>query len=154
VSTGIVTCARCGAPIDVPADGRSYGCKYCGAEVLVAVDAGQIAAGMKLDLSNATAFLTRLAHALETAVADRTKIQRQGTDVVAVELDLAPDLFIARRESHTVLAQHKRLVRGIALKTVTHPLDRWVEMVTTALAAHASENARTTQALSAFFARY
>ena len=149
-----MTCGRCGAPIDVPDDGRSYGCKFCGAEVLVAVDAGQIAAGMKLDLSNANAFLTRLAHALETAVADRTKIQRHGAEVIAIELDLAPDVFIAKRESHSVLAQHKRLVRGIALKTATHPLDRWVEMVTSALAAHANENARTTQALSAFFARH
>jgi len=140
--------------MDVPEDGRSYGCKYCGAEVLVSVDAAMIAAGMKLDLSNATAFLTRLAHALETAVADRTKIQRQGAEVIAVELDLAPDVFIAKRESHSVLAQHKKLVRGIALKTATHPLDRWVALVTEALAAHANENARTTQALSAFFARY
>jgi predicted RNA-binding Zn-ribbon protein involved in translation (DUF1610 family) len=148
VDNQVVTCERCGAPIDVPKEGVSYGCKYCGAEVQVTVDAAQIAKGMKLDLSNATAFLARLAHTLETAVADRTKIQRLGSEVVTIELDLAPDLFIAKRESHTVLAQHKRLVRGIALKTATHPLDRWVEMVTTALAAHANENARTTAALS------
>jgi hypothetical protein len=140
--------------MDAPDNGRSYGCKYCGAETQVAVDAAQIAAGMKLDLSNAAAFLARLAHALETAVADRTKIHRQGVEVVGIELDLPPDVFVAKRESHGVLAQHKRMVRGIALKTATHPLDRWVEMVTAALAAHANENARATQALSAFFARY
>jgi hypothetical protein len=150
---GVVTCERCGAPLVVPEDGQHYGCKYCGAEVQIAVDATQIALGMKLDLSNATAFLTRLAHTLETAVADRTKIQRQGADVVVIELDLAPDMFVAKREGHAVLAQHKRMVRGIALKTATHPLDRWVEMVTTALAAHANENARTTAALTALFAR-
>jgi hypothetical protein len=90
---------------------------------------------------------------LETAVADRTKVERSGVEVMAIHLDLAPDVFLARRESHRVLAQHKRLVRGIALKTATHPLDRWVEMVTEALAAHANENARATQALSSFFAR-
>jgi hypothetical protein len=108
---------------------------------------------MRLDLSNASAFLTRLAHTLETAVAERTKIQRHGADVVVIELDLAPDVFIAKREAHGVLAQHKRMVRGIALKTATHPLDRWVEMVTSALATHANENARATAALSALFAR-
>ncbi len=154
MGNNVVTCSRCGAPIEAQTEGLNYGCKFCGAEVQVVVDAAQIAAGMKLDLSNATAFLARLAHALETAVADRTKIQRHGAEVVAIELDLAPDVFIAKRESHTVLAQHKRLVRGIALKTATHPLDRWVEMVTTALAAHANENQRTTAALSSFFARH
>ena len=138
--------------MDAPTEGLKYGCKYCGAEVRVGVDARQIAAGMKLDLSNAAAFLARLAHTLETAVADRTKIHRQGEHVVGIELDLNPDLFIAKRESHGVLAQHKRMVRGIALKTATHPLDHWVELVTTALAAHANENARATAALSALFA--
>lgn len=136
------------------AEGRTFGCKYCGSVMQVAVDAAQIAAGMRLDLTNTSAFLHRLAHMLETAVADHTKIERSGAEVIAIHLDLAPDVFLARRESHGVLAQHKRLVRGIALKTATHPLDRWVEMVTQALAAHANENARATQALSSFFARH
>ena len=108
------------------------------------VNGAQIAAGMRLDLSNAAAFLARLAHTLEAAVADRTKIQRHGADVVAHRARPRPrGVFVAKREAHGVLAQHKRMVRGIALKTATHPLDRWVEMVTTALAAHLSENART-----------
>ncbi len=139
--------------MDPGAEGRLYACKYCGAAVRVAVDAAQIAAGMRLDLSNTAAFLHRLAHTLETAVADRTRIDRSGVEVIAIELDLAPDVFLARRDGHAVLAQHKRMVRGIALKTATHPLDRWVEMVTAALAAHANENARATAALSSFFAR-
>jgi hypothetical protein len=139
--------------MDPGAEGRTFGCKYCGSVMQVAVDAAQIAAGMRLDMSNTSAFLHRLAQTLETAVAERTKIDRHGVEVIAIQLDLEPDVFIARRESHGVLAQHKRLVRGIALKTATHPLDRWVEMVTAALAAHANENARATAALSSFFAR-
>jgi hypothetical protein len=139
--------------MDPGPEGRSYGCKYCGSVMQVAVDAAQIAAGMRLDLSNTTAFLHRLAHTLETAVAERTKIDRHGSEVVGIQLDLDPDLFLARRESHGILAQHKRLVRGIALKTATHPLDRWVEMVTAALAAHANENARATAALTSLFNR-
>ncbi len=139
--------------MDPGAEGRTFGCKYCGAQLQVAVDAAQIAAGMRLDLSNSSAFLYRLAHTLETAVAERTKINRSGVEVIAIELNLEPDLFLAKRESHGILAQHKRLVRGIALKTATHPLDRWVELVTEALAAHANENARATAALSSFFAR-
>jgi hypothetical protein len=139
--------------MEAGAEGRSFACKFCGAGVQTGIDASQIAAGMKLDMSNTGAFLHRLAHTLETAVAERTKIQRQGAEVVLIELDLAPDLFLAKREGHSVLAQHKKLVRGIALKTATHPLDRWVEMVTHALAAHANENARATAALSSFFLR-
>src|ERR1700761_4945692 len=104
----VVTCQRCGAPVDVPDDGRSYACRYCGAEVQVAVRADQIAAGIRLDLSNASAFLTRLA--LETAVASRTRVHRSGAEVVAIELDLPPDVFVARREAHAVVAQHKRVV--------------------------------------------
>jgi hypothetical protein len=138
---GVKTCERCGAPLDVPEDGRSYGCRYCGAEVQVAVEASQIAAGMRLDLSNATAFLARLAQMLETAVGDRTKIQRSGVDVIVLELDLGADVFVAKREGHGVLAQHKRMVRGIALKTATHPL-----------ATHVTDNARATAALAALFA--
>ncbi len=84
-------------------DGRTYACQYCGAKRLIAVDAGQIAEGISVDLSNISAFLHRLAHALETAVADRTKIQRHGAEVVSIELNLAPDVFVAKREGGEVL---------------------------------------------------
>jgi hypothetical protein len=134
-------------------DGRTYACQYCGAHRLIGVDAAQLAQGMDADLRDVGAFLHRLAHALETAVADRTKVQREGANVVAIELNLAPDVFLARREGHEVLAQHKRLVRGIALKTATHPLDSWVEMLCKALAAHANENSRATSAVAAILGR-
>ena len=134
-------------------DGRTYACQYCRAQVLVTVDAAQIAAGMRLDLADATAFLDRLAEALETAVADRTKVRRDGPRVVAIELDLDPDMFVAKRDPRGIVAQHKKMVRGIALKTATHPLDRWVEMLSAALATHANEHTRTTEALATFFGR-
>ena len=145
-------CEICGAPTEPGADGRTYACPYCRAQRLVTVDAAQISAGMKLDLANAAAFLDRLAHTLEAAFADRTKIQRHGAAVQVIELDLGAERFVATREAHGVLAQHKKVVRGIALKTVSHPLDRWVELLTAALAAHANENTRASEALSALFA--
>ena len=80
-------------------------------------------------------------------------MQRRGAEVIVVELDLGPDVFVARREAHGVLAQHKRIVRGIALKTATHPLDRWVSLLHTALAAHANENTRATAALTSLFGK-
>ena len=135
--------------MDPLADGRTYVCKYCQARRLIGVDASQLAQGMDVDLSNVSAFLQRLAHSLETAVADRTKVQRQGIEVVAIELNLAPDVFLARRDGHEVVAQHKRMVRGIALKTASHPLDHWVDLLCKALAAHANENSRATAAVAA-----
>ena len=130
-------------------DGRTYACNYCGAKRLIAVDATQIAQGISVDLSNVAAFLQRLAHALETAVADRTKVQRHGNEVVALELNLAPDVFVAKREGSDVVTQHRRVVRGIALKTADHPIDTWVDKLCKALAAHANENSRATAAVAA-----
>ncbi len=144
----MVTCSRCGAPVAPATDGRTYGCKYCGAVTQVALDPAQIAAGMRLDLANAGAFLERLGHVLEAVAIERARVERRGVEVVAIELDMSPDVFLARRETGRVIAQHKRIVRGIALKTTTHPLDRWVEMVSAALASHANENARVGAALA------
>jgi hypothetical protein len=153
VSAKPVECKHCGAGMLPAGDGRTFDCKYCGAQILVSVDAEQLAAGMKLDLSNVGAFLHKLAHTLESAFADRTKVQRSGAEVTVIELDLGPDFFVAKREGHGVLAQHKRVVRGIALKTATHPLDHWVSLLHTALAAHANENTRATAALTSLFGK-
>jgi hypothetical protein len=134
-------------------DGRTFQCRYCGTQILVQVDAEQLAAGMKLDLSNTAAFLHRLAQMLESAFADRTKVQRHGAEIAVIEIDLAPDMFLVKREGHGVVAQHKKIVRGIALKTTAHPIDRWVEMLHGSLAAHANENTRATAALVGLFGK-
>jgi hypothetical protein len=135
------------------ADGRTYACNYCGAKQLVAVDAGQIAQGFALDLSNVSAFLHRLAHALESAVADRTRVIRHGQEIMSLELNLGQDVFVAKREGPDVLTQHKKVVRGIALKTATHAVDVWADMLLRALAAHANENSRATAAVQAILGR-
>jgi hypothetical protein len=143
-----VQCNYCGAIMAPQADGRTYRCEYCGARIQVAVDAAQIAQGMKVDLSNADAFLAQLANALTTAIAEHTRVQHQNGWVMALEVRLDPDVYLARREHHGVVAQHKRVVRGISLKTTTLPLDRWFEMLTTSLAVHANSSARAAQALA------
>ena len=128
-------------------DGRTYVCLFCRAQIQVAIDGKQIAAGMALDLQNADAFLLRLAQVLTTGFAEQTKVQHHGGQIVLRQIDLDPDLFIAKRERQGVLAQHKRVVRGIALKTVKHPLGLWVEMLTDRLAAHANTSAHADQVL-------
>ncbi len=122
--------------------GRVYACPYCNTQVQVAIGAEQIAAGMALDLANMETFLAQLANTLSTGFSEHTRIQANGRVVMTIEIDLPPDVFIAKRDGRQVLAQHKRVVRGIALKTSTLALDQWVQMLTDALAEHANENAR------------
>lgn len=143
----IVGCERCGAAMEPQPDGRTYVCAYCHTQRLVAVDGEQLARGMAVDLSNVEGFLTHLAHSM-SKMGERAKIHHNGQRVVHVEIDLGADVFLAKRDGPGVTAQHKKIVRGIALKTTTHPLDRWYDMLTKALATHANENARASQALS------
>lgn len=129
-------------------DGRTYACEYCDAKVLVAVDGGQIAQGMALDLANIDTFLTQLADALSTTIPEHLKVQRHGAHVVAIEIAFPSDVFLAKRDPQGIVAQQKKLVRGVALKTATHPLDHWYEQLMRALAKLANENARAGAALS------
>ena len=143
-----IPCTNCGAPMVPEPDGRTYACRYCHTRIQVAVEAHQIAAGLRLDLANADNFLVQLATLLRENLEESTKISAEGGRVLLIELNLDPHLFVARREVHGVVTQYKKLVRGIALKTVTHPVDRWVELLSKALADHSNTNARAATALS------
>ncbi len=135
------SCGNCGAPMDPGSDGRTLSCKYCGKREQVAIEGNQIAAGLKFDLANADAFLARLATALGGSFADLTQVQREGDRVVSFEMNLDPDLFLVKRGPRGLVAQHKKMVRGIALKTTTVPLERWAEMLVASLASHANTSA-------------
>jgi DNA-directed RNA polymerase subunit RPC12/RpoP len=148
MGTRQVECERCGAVMAPQEDGRTYACAYCKARILVAVEAQQIAAGLRVDLSNAESFLAQLAATLSTGFAERTRVESRNDRVVLLELNLDRDVFVARRETRGLVTQHRLVVRGVALKTVTHPLDRWFELLTGALAAHANTNARAAEVLS------
>jgi|SRR5579883_2888088 len=137
-----VPCNYCGAMMVPQFDGRTYACPYCKTQMQVAIGADQIAAGMALDLANVDRFLSHLANTLHQGFHEHTRIDANGTVVMAIEINLEPEVFMARREGQHVVAQHKKVVRGIALRTQTLPLDRWVEMLTQALATHANQNAR------------
>jgi hypothetical protein len=141
-------CTQCGAALRPQADGRTLGCDFCGAQVQVAVDGGQVAAGLHLDLSNAGAFLAKLAQDLHPHFGERSRLEMEGSRVRLFELHLDPDVFLARHEPQGIVAQHRKLVRGIALKTATHPLDHWVELLSRSLANYANENARVAHVLA------
>src|SRR5262249_37931798 len=140
--SGPVACSNCGAMM-VPAwDGRVYACPFCRTQCQVAISGDQIAAGMALDLSNIDAVLSRLAQTLWQGFSEHTRINAQGHYVHGLELNLEPDVFMIHREGQSAVAQHKKVVRGVALRTKTLPLDVWLDLLTEALANHANTNAR------------
>src|SRR5439155_11007440 len=98
MSAAPVPCSHCGAMMTPGADGRTYTCAYCGTKVLVAVDGQQIAAGMRLDLSNIDAFLGQLASTLHAGYSECTRIHANGTHVHAIEITVEPDGFSVHRE--------------------------------------------------------
>lgn len=130
------------------ADARTYVCGFCHTRVVVAVEGHQLAAGMRLDLSNIDSFLGQLANTLHAGYGESTRITAQGSWVQAIEVTVEPDGFVVRREGSGVVAQHKKIVRGIALKNTTLPLDQWVDLLTKALARQAGSNARAAWVLA------
>lgn len=137
-----VPCANCGAPMEPQPDGRTFACHYCRTHVQVAIDGRQIARGMGLDLSNIEQALVQIANVLYQGFSEHTQIQGSPQRIDRIELDLEPDRFIATRNGRQFTLEHKKVVRGIALKTHEQPLDVWVEGLCEALARKANQNAR------------
>jgi hypothetical protein len=130
------------------ADGRTFACAYCGSRIQVAIGADQIALGMGVDLSNLEDFVAKVANALSTGFSEQTQIRASGRVVHAIELALDPDHFSIERQGQQFVARHKKVVRGIALRTATLPVDVWFQKLTEALAQHANQNARAAWVLS------
>lgn len=143
-----VKCQNCGAVMTPGADGRTYTCAFCDAKLQAALSTDQVAAGLKLDLGNVEAFFFQLATSLHGSMGERTKLQLDGQRVLRFELLFEKDAFVVAREGGGVVTQHKKLVRGVALKTTPHPMDKWVALLVKALTTHANENARVAQVLA------
>jgi hypothetical protein len=148
MTTNTEKCSECGAPLRLKRVGGMHVCGYCGAQQQVAIDGDQLAAGLQLDLTNVEQFMHSLAHSLHGHFGERTKLVSGDGRIELFEINLDPDMFIAKRERGTVVAQYRKLVRGVALKTATHPIDRWVALLAKSLAAYANENARVAAVLA------
>ena len=126
--------------------GRTYHCAYCGDVQQVGVHADQIAEGMALDLANVDRFLAQLANTLSQGFAEFTHIESQiwnGVNTpISIEVRLEPDFFTAVRSGNHAQCFHKKIVRGVALRTTEMPIDQWVDKLLDGLAARANENAR------------
>ena len=147
--TELARCSNCGAPLgQTGPDVRKGVCQFCGAELTVAIDSAQIAAGMQLDLANAEAFMRQLARALGHAFGQRTKIEWTRGQITKVSLDLGKDMYVAVLEIDQIVGQKKKMVRGVALKTAIHPIDEWVGLLHHAIAEHVNTNAKAATALA------
>ena len=144
-----IRCEECGAPMQPHADGRRYACGHCGAEKQVAIDTEQLAEGMRLDLSNVEAFVAGLASSLLHAFPGNTRVLHEGSQLILLELNLDPHMYVAKRElAGHYTAQYKKLVRGVALKTKVLPVDEWVKQLTQSIADHANQTAQVAQVLA------
>ena len=99
-------------------------------------------------VSHSTEYLPVFANTLHAGYGECTRITAQGPYVHAIEVTVEPDGFLVRREGAGVVAQHKKMVRGIALKSTILPLDQWVDLLTKALARQAGSNARAAWVLA------
>jgi hypothetical protein len=143
-----IPCKYCGAMMTPQRDGRTYKCRFCNTEVVAAIEAQQIAQGMQLDQAKLGDFLDHVARTVSRGFPDRTRVAAPTGRVETLEINLDKDVFVARRNGASIVSEHKRVVRGVALKTTAHPLDKWVELLTKSLAAHANTNANAAWVLS------
>jgi hypothetical protein len=147
--TKVVQCDSCGATMKPSADPRVFSCDFCHSVKQVAIDEEQLALGLSLDLSNVNRFMHELSLALRHAFPEKTRLHHEDEELVLIELNLDPHMYVARRErTGDFSAQYKKLVRGVALKTKTMTLDVWVKDLTKSMAEHANQNARVALVLA------
>jgi ribosomal protein S27AE len=141
-----IFCPNCGALMAPSDDARVYSCRYCKAQLVAGVGAGQLARGMGVDLANTALAVGQIASYLEQVFPSRVAIERQGERVASFSLDMDTDVFVAKDERHGHVFQHRRMSRGVALRTTRLGLDRWVELLAQIVAAHASQSAQAARA--------
>jgi hypothetical protein len=114
------------------------------------VDLELLAASLRADSSDLSAFVESLAAKLEQAVPGRARVERRRSGmfgpkaVSRIMVDLGDRRLELRHEGGAVQTRCSKLSGGIVLKTETVGTDAWLAALTDALAAEAqrSETAR------------
>jgi hypothetical protein len=116
-------------------------------------DLDLVAAALRADLSDISAFVEGLATRLEAALPGFVEIKRvrsgfRGPKLVAEIVVVAGDQrLVLRRDGGRLSASRSRFSGGIAIKTETFELDAWLKLLAEAVAAQARSSERTRQAL-------
>ncbi len=118
-----------------------------------ALDMDLLAASLRADSSDLTAFVESMAAKLEEAVPARVRVERHRSGmfgpktVRSVSVDLGDWRLELRAERGGVQTSCARLSGGIVLKNEALEIDAWLTMLGEALAAEASRSQATRQAL-------
>jgi hypothetical protein len=118
-----------------------------------AIDLDLLAASLRADTSDLSAFVESLAAKLEEAVPARTRVERRRSGMFGpkavrmVSVDLDDRRLELRAEGGRVTTQYARLSGGIVLKNEDLDTQAWLAMLSEALAAEASRSEATRKAL-------
>ncbi len=114
-----------------------------------------VAASLRADSSERGAFVEGLAHKLERALPDLTRVERKPRRLLSkqkvvhrIEVELGENRYsIALNSAGAPEAQRSKAVRGIVLKSEPLPLDRWIDALSHDLAREAAASAEGRSAL-------
>jgi hypothetical protein len=118
-----------------------------------AVDLELLAASLRADTSDLTAFVESLAAKLEEAVPGRTRVERRRSgmfgpkSVRRITVDLGDRRLDLRYDGGSVQTQSSKLSGGIVLKNEPLDGDAWLAALSEALATEASRSETTRKAL-------
>ena len=123
------------------------------------LDLDLLAASLRADSSDLSAFVESLAAKLEQAVPGRVRVERRRTGMFGpkavrrLSVDLADRRLELRAERGGVQTRWARLSGGIALKNEELETEAWLAMLSEALAAEARRSETTRQALERLLIR-
>ncbi len=110
-----------------------------------------LAASLRADAADAVMWMRVLGTKLAATLPARVTLHRGGMlhqgSVDALAVDLGTWRFALRSDRGQPIAERTHLVRGIALKTETLPLDLWLAALTEALAELAATGERERRAI-------
>src|SRR5262249_1378242 len=93
-----------------------------------------VAAALRADLQDTRSFLEALAVRFETALPGLTRVQRKRAGLLTrdkvvqrIEITLGDECFACGQGPRGITAERVHVVRGIALKRETVPVDRWID---------------------------
>ena len=115
-----------------------------GEDLDAAPDIDLVAAALRADLQDSRTFLEALAVRLEGGLPGIARVQRKRAGFLSrdrvvqrIEVTLGDDRFACELAPQGVTAERVHVVRGIALKRETVPVERWIEELAAALSTHA-----------------
>ncbi len=117
------------------------------------VDLDLLAASLRADSSDLSAFVESMAAKLEEAIPSRVRVDRRRAGmfgpkaVRSVLVDLGDQRLELRHEGGAVQTRCARLSAGIVLKNEELEMDAWLAMLSEALAAEANRSEATRRAL-------